>query len=208
MRGGLGMVDVSTSMLFGGISGSAVADTSATGTILIPAMKAKGYGVDYAVSLTVTSSIAGILIPPSHNMIIYSLSAGGNLSVADLFTGVGVNGVRRAYVPVLDFTNPAAPVGTGVCMICVNSRGDMGEVDDVRDVLEVGKGWIEECVAKDLARRAEPPKRVKPKPATLTRADFSKVPKAHIPILTGKRSKAKDTGAIARTADWSPIQPK
>ncbi len=63
MRGGLGMVDVSTSMLFGGISGSAVADTSATGTILIPAMKAKGYGVDYAVSLTVTSSIAGILIP-------------------------------------------------------------------------------------------------------------------------------------------------
>ena len=71
MRGGLGMVDVSTSMLFGGISGSAVADTSATGTILIPAMKAKGYGVDYAVSLTVTSSIAGILIPPSHNMILY-----------------------------------------------------------------------------------------------------------------------------------------
>nr|WP_280845045.1 TRAP transporter large permease [Neoroseomonas nitratireducens] len=85
MRGGLGMVDVSTSMLFGGISGSAVADTSATGTILIPAMKAKGYGVDYAVSLTVTSSIAGILIPPSHNMILYSLAAGGGISVSALF---------------------------------------------------------------------------------------------------------------------------
>ncbi len=85
MRGGLGMVDVTTSMLFGGISGSAVADTSATGTILIPAMKAKGYGVDYAVSLTVTSSIAGILIPPSHNMILYSLAAGGGISVSALF---------------------------------------------------------------------------------------------------------------------------
>ncbi len=93
MRGGLGMVDVSTSMLFGGISGSAVADTSATGTILIPAMKAKGYGVDYAVSLTVTSSIAGILIPPSHNMILYSLAAGGGISVTALFIAGIVPGI-------------------------------------------------------------------------------------------------------------------
>jgi len=93
MRGGLGMVDVSTSMLFGGISGSAVADTSATGTILIPAMKAKGYGVDYAVALTVTSSIAGILIPPSHNMILYSLAAGGGISVSALFIAGIVPGI-------------------------------------------------------------------------------------------------------------------
>nr|WP_255568901.1 TRAP transporter large permease [Neoroseomonas alba] len=93
MRGGLGMVDVSTSMLFGGISGSAVADTSATGVILIPAMKSKGYGVDYAVSLTVTSSIAGILIPPSHNMILYSLAAGGGISVSALFIAGIVPGV-------------------------------------------------------------------------------------------------------------------
>ena len=93
MRGGLGMVDVSTSMLFGGISGSAVADTSATGTILIPAMQAKGYGVDYAVSLTVTSSIAGILIPPSHNMILYSLAAGGGISVTALFIAGIVPGI-------------------------------------------------------------------------------------------------------------------
>jgi tripartite ATP-independent transporter DctM subunit len=93
MRGGLGMVDVSTSMLFGGISGSAVADTSATGVILIPAMKAKGYGVDYAVALTVTSSIAGILIPPSHNMILYSLAAGGGISVSALFIAGIVPGI-------------------------------------------------------------------------------------------------------------------
>lgn len=93
MRGGLGMVNVSSSMLFGGISGSAVADTSAVGTILIPAMKAKGYGVDYAVSMTVTASLAGILIPPSHNMILYSLAAGGGISVSALFIAGIVPGI-------------------------------------------------------------------------------------------------------------------
>jgi tripartite ATP-independent transporter DctM subunit len=116
MRGGLGLVDVSTSMLFGGISGSAVADTSATGTILIPAMKAKGYGVDYAVSLTVTSSIAGILIPPSHNMILYSLAAGGGISVSALFIAGVVPGVMMclflgiaAYVMAVRRGYPAEP---------------------------------------------------------------------------------------------------
>jgi tripartite ATP-independent transporter DctM subunit len=116
MRGGLGMVDVSTSMLFGGISGSAVADTSATGTILIPAMKAKGYGVDYAVALTVTSSIAGILIPPSHNMILYSLAAGGGVSVSALFIAGIVPGLMMclflgiaAYVMAVRRGYPAEP---------------------------------------------------------------------------------------------------
>jgi tripartite ATP-independent transporter DctM subunit len=118
MRGGLGMVDVSTSMLFGGISGSAVADTSATGVILIPAMKAKGYGVDYAVSLTVTSSIAGILIPPSHNMILYSLAAGGGISVTALFIAGIVPGLIMcgflaiaAYVMAVRRGYPAEPWG-------------------------------------------------------------------------------------------------
>lgn len=116
MRGGLGMVDVSTSMLFGGISGSAVADTSATGTILIPAMKAKGYGTDYAVALTVTSSIAGILIPPSHNMILYSLAAGGGISVSALFIAGIVPGFLMclflgiaAYVMAVRRGYPAEP---------------------------------------------------------------------------------------------------
>jgi len=116
MRGGLGMVDVSTSMLFGGISGSAVADTSATGTILIPAMKAKGYGVDYAVGLTVTSSVAGILIPPSHNMILYSLAAGGGISVSALFMAGVVPGIVMclclgvaAYVVAVRRRYPAEP---------------------------------------------------------------------------------------------------
>lgn len=86
LRGGLGQVNVVTSTLFGGISGSAVADASAVGGIMIPQMKARGYDADYAVNVTANAAIIALLIPPSHNMIIYSISAGGNLSVADLFT--------------------------------------------------------------------------------------------------------------------------
>jgi tripartite ATP-independent transporter DctM subunit len=93
VKGGLGIVNVLASMLFGGISGSAVADTSALGSILIPAMREKGYDTDYAVNVTVTSSIAGIMIPPSHNMILFSLAAGGGVSVSALFLAGVVPGV-------------------------------------------------------------------------------------------------------------------
>ncbi len=92
VRGGLGLVNVSASMLFGGISGSAVADTSALGSILMPVMKEKGYDADYAVNVTVTSSIAGVVIPPSHNMILYSVAAGG-VSVSQLFIAGVVPGI-------------------------------------------------------------------------------------------------------------------
>lgn len=97
MRGGLGIVNVLSSMLFGGISGSAIADISALGSILVPVMKDKGYDADYAVNVTVTSSIAGIIIPPSHNMIIYALAAGagvaGTVSISQLFLAGVVPGV-------------------------------------------------------------------------------------------------------------------
>ncbi len=93
VRGGLGVVNVLASMLFGGISGSAVADTSALGSVLIPMMRSRGYDDDYAVNVTVTSSIAGILIPPSHNMILYSLAAGGGISISALFVAGIVPGI-------------------------------------------------------------------------------------------------------------------
>jgi tripartite ATP-independent transporter DctM subunit len=93
MRGGLGIVNVFSSMLFGGISGSAVADISALGSILIPVMKEKGYDDDYAVNVTVTSSIAGIMIPPSHNMILFAVAAGGGISISKLFLAGVVPGV-------------------------------------------------------------------------------------------------------------------
>ena len=85
VRGGLGLVNVLASMLFGGISGSAVADASALGSTLIPMMREKGYDADYSVNVTVTSATAGLVIPPSHNMIIYSIAAGGTVSVSSLF---------------------------------------------------------------------------------------------------------------------------
>ncbi|EAR52555.1 DedA family protein [Oceanicola granulosus HTCC2516] len=93
VRGGLGIVNVFSSMLFGGISGSAVADISALGSILVPVMKEKGYDADYAVNVTVTSSIAGIIIPPSHNMIIYAIAVGGGVSISKLFLAGVVPGV-------------------------------------------------------------------------------------------------------------------
>ncbi len=93
VRGGLGVVNVFSSMLFGGISGSAVADTSALGSVLIPMMRERKYDDDYSVNVTVTSSIAGIMIPPSHNMILYSLAAGGGISIASLFLAGVVPGM-------------------------------------------------------------------------------------------------------------------
>jgi tripartite ATP-independent transporter DctM subunit len=93
VRGGLGIVNVFSSMLFGGISGSAVADISALGSILIPVMKEKGYDDDYSVNVTVTSSLAGILIPPSHNMILFAVAAGGGISISSLFLAGVVPGV-------------------------------------------------------------------------------------------------------------------
>ena len=93
VRGGLGIVNVFSSMLFGGISGSAIADISALGSILVPVMKEKGYDADYAVNVTVTSSIAGIIIPPSHNMSIFAIAAGGGISISKLFLAGVVPGI-------------------------------------------------------------------------------------------------------------------
>ncbi|WP_353474551.1 TRAP transporter large permease [Salipiger sp. H15] len=93
LRGGLAMVNIFSSMLFGGISGSAVADISALGSLLVPVMKERGYRPDFAVNVTVTSSIAGIVIPPSHNMIIFAVAAGGGISVSRLFLAGVLPGV-------------------------------------------------------------------------------------------------------------------
>jgi tripartite ATP-independent transporter DctM subunit len=90
--GGLAQGNVLASMFFGGISGSAVADVSSIGTMLIPMMKEKGYDDDYSVGITVTSACQGVIIPPSHNMIIYAMAAGG-VSVGRLFLGGMVPGI-------------------------------------------------------------------------------------------------------------------
>ena len=92
VRGGLAMVNVLASMLFGGISGSSVADVSAIGTFLIPLMKKNGYPADFSVAVTVSGSVQGIIIPPSQNMIYYALAAGG-LSISKLFIAGYVPGI-------------------------------------------------------------------------------------------------------------------
>jgi tripartite ATP-independent transporter DctM subunit len=92
VRGGLAMVNVLASMLFGGISGSSVADVSAIGTFLIPLMKKKGYPADFATAVTVSGSVQGIIIPPSQNMIYYALAAGG-LSISKLFIAGYIPGI-------------------------------------------------------------------------------------------------------------------
>jgi tripartite ATP-independent transporter DctM subunit len=96
LRGGLGQVNIVASTLFGGISGSAVADASAVGGLMIPQMAARGYDRGYAVNVTVNSAIIALMIPPSHNMILYSIAAGGNVSVADLFTAGIIPGILLA----------------------------------------------------------------------------------------------------------------
>src|SRR5437879_973438 len=84
VRGGLGMSNVVACTLFGGVSGSPVADVSAMGAVMIPMMKKEGYHADYAVNVTTHAALVGALMPTSHNMIIYTLSTGGKVSMGSL----------------------------------------------------------------------------------------------------------------------------
>lgn len=85
IRGGLSLVNILASTFFGAISGSSMADTASVGSVLIPEMEKKGYPRDFATAVTVSGSVQAILIPPSHNAVIYSLAAGGTVSIAALF---------------------------------------------------------------------------------------------------------------------------
>lgn len=95
MTGGMAMVNIVASYFFGGISGSASADTASLGSILIPMMVEQGYDDDFSTAVTITSSCEGLLVPPSHNMVIYAMSAGG-ISVGSLFLAGYVPGALLA----------------------------------------------------------------------------------------------------------------
>ena len=95
MTGGMAMVNIVASYFFGGISGSAAADTASLGSILIPMMVEQGYDDDFSTAVTITSSCEGLLVPPSHNMVIYAMSAGG-ISVGSLFLAGYVPGALLA----------------------------------------------------------------------------------------------------------------
>lgn len=95
MTGGMSMVNIVASYFFGGISGSAAADTASLGSILIPMMKEQGYDEDFSTAVTITSSCEGLLVPPSHNMVIFAMAAGG-VSVGSLFLAGYIPGAMLA----------------------------------------------------------------------------------------------------------------
>ena len=92
LRGGLALVNILASTLFGCISGSSVADTASIGSVMIPQMIRNGYPRLFAVNVTVAGSLQPLLIPPSHNAVIYSLAAGGFISIGDLFLAGAIPG--------------------------------------------------------------------------------------------------------------------
>src|ERR1700728_4301104 len=85
VRGGLSVVNVLASTFLSGISGSSVADASAIGSVMIPQMERAGYPRVFATNLTITSSVQALLVPPSHNAVLYSLATGGTISISALF---------------------------------------------------------------------------------------------------------------------------
>jgi tripartite ATP-independent transporter DctM subunit len=85
IRGGLALVNILASTFFGCISGSSIADTASIGSVMIPQMVKNGYPRLFAVNVTIAGSLQPLLIPPSHNAVIYSLAAGGTISIAHLF---------------------------------------------------------------------------------------------------------------------------
>jgi C4-dicarboxylate transporter DctM subunit len=91
VRGGLGIATVGASMFFSGMSGSAVADTAAIGSVTVPMMKAKGYGADFAGGLVATAGTIGVIIPPSIPFILYGVAT--DLSVSELFIAGVIPGI-------------------------------------------------------------------------------------------------------------------
>jgi len=96
IRGGLALVNIMASSLFGSISGSSVADTSAIGSVMIPQMVKAGFPRVFATNVTICGSVQALLIPPSHNAVIYSLAAGGTVSVSHLFLAGVIPGLLFA----------------------------------------------------------------------------------------------------------------
>lgn len=126
IRGGLSLVNILASTFFGAISGSSVADTASVGSVLIPEMERKGYPRDFATAVTCSGSVQAILIPPSHNSVIYSLAAGGSVSIASLFLAGVLPGI------LLGFTV------AGLCLFFAHRRNyPKGEVIPLRQALRI-----------------------------------------------------------------------
>ncbi|MCD5995638.1 TRAP transporter large permease [Pseudomonas sp. CDFA 602] len=126
VRGGLSLVNIVASTFFGAISGSSVADTASVGSVLIPEMERAGYPREYSTAVTVSGSVQALLTPPSHNSVLYSLAAGGTVSIASLFmAGIGPGLLLSAVM-------------MGLCMIFARKRNyPKGEVIPLRQALKI-----------------------------------------------------------------------
>jgi tripartite ATP-independent transporter DctM subunit len=101
VRGGLSVVNVVATTFLSGISGSSVADTSAIGSVMIPQMEKNGYPRVFATNVTITASVQALLVPPSHNAVIYSLATGGSISIISLFMAGVVPGLLLGFALIL-----------------------------------------------------------------------------------------------------------
>ena len=138
VRGGLSLVNILASTFFGAISGSSVADTASIGSVLIPEMEKNGYPRDFSTAVTVSGSVQAILIPPSHNAVIYSMAAGGSVSIAALFMagvlpGLLLGGSLCALLPVrgAQAQLPEGPAGAAARGAAHLRRRAVGADDDV-----------------------------------------------------------------------------
>ncbi|MBM3539470.1 MAG: TRAP transporter large permease [Alphaproteobacteria bacterium] len=126
IRGGLAMVNVVAQTLFGCISGSSVADTASIGSVMIPQMIKAGYPRVFATNVTICGSLQAILLPPSHNAVIYSLAAGGSISIAHLFLAGIIPGVMLGLSIM------------GLCLLISYKRGyPKGEVVPFKQAVKI-----------------------------------------------------------------------
>ncbi|VFR29707.1 TRAP-type C4-dicarboxylate transport system, large permease component [plant metagenome] len=126
VRGGLSLVNIVASTFFGAISGSSVADTASVGSVMIPEMVKKGYPRDFSTAVTVSGSVQALLTPPSHNSVLYSLAAGGSVSIAALFMAGILPGLLMSAVLMV------------LCMIFARRRNyPKGKVIPLREALKI-----------------------------------------------------------------------
>lgn len=126
VRGGLSLVNIMASTFFGAISGSSLADTASVGSVLIPEMERKGYPREFSTAVTVSGSVQALLTPPSHNSVLYSLAAGGTVSIASLFiAGIGPGLLLSAVM-------------MSMCLMFARKRNyPKGEVIPLRQALKI-----------------------------------------------------------------------
>src|SRR5947209_18965454 len=126
LRGGLSIVNVLATTFLSGISGSAVADTSAIGSVMIPQMEKAGYPRVFATNLTITASVQALLVPPSHNAVLYSLATGGTISISALFMAGVFPGLLLGFSLII------------LCLVIAYRDGHpQGEVVPLKDALKI-----------------------------------------------------------------------